>query len=100
MLYEVITLRHQSEIDISSNEFFQTGAELVGAKGINGDLEAITLLHKIISELNLSETKIHIGSRSLLNGILKNFENIDKNTIIDLIYLRDVQSMKTRNNFV
>jgi len=93
--YADTILRHQSEIDISSNEFFQTGAELVGAKGINGDLEAITLLHKIISELNLSETKIHIGSRSLLNGILKNFENIDKNTIIDLIYLRDVQSMKT-----
>lgn len=82
-------LRHQSEIDISSNEFFQTGAELVGAEGLFGDLEAITLLHKIISDLNIEDTTIHIGSRSILDRLTNSFESIDSKKLISLINLRD-----------
>lgn len=82
-------LRHQSEIDISSNEFFQTGAELVGSPGIYGDLEAITLLHTIISDLELSGTRIHVGSRSLFDSIVSNFSNIDSKKLISLINTRD-----------
>ena len=86
-------LRHQSEIDISTNEFFQTGAELVGAKGLSGDLEAITLLNKIISELKLPKTRIHLGSRAILDGILSKFKSINSDRLITLINLRDRSSI-------
>lgn len=94
-------LRHQSEIDISSNEFFQTGAELVGAPGINGDLEAVTLLHTIIVDLKLPGTRIHIGSRSLFDNILSNYNEIDNKKIISLINSRDENAIKDYlNNFM
>lgn len=82
-------LRHQSEIDISSNEFFQTGAELVGASGIFGDLEAITLLNSIINELNLPDTRIHLGSRSIFDQIVGKLDKIDNKELINLINSRD-----------
>ncbi len=88
-------LRHQSEIDISNNEFFQTGAELVGASGINGDLEAVTLLQSIISELSLKNTRIHIGSRAILDGILFKYKNINSSKLISLINSRDIFAMET-----
>jgi len=88
-------LRHQSEIDISSNEFFQTGADLVGAKGMDGDLEAITLLHKIFMDLELAETKIHLGSRSLLDEVVHNFPTVDIDRLISLINLRDPEALTT-----
>ncbi|MBN2618262.1 MAG: ATP phosphoribosyltransferase regulatory subunit [Spirochaetales bacterium] len=91
-------LRHQSEIDISSNEFFQTGAELVGCSGINGDLEAITLLLKIISELEIKDTKIHVGSRSILDAILNKYNLIDSSCLIELINSRDLIKLKSYLN--
>lgn len=87
--YADTILRHQSEIDISSNEFFQTGAELVGAKGIDGDLEAVTLLYTIINDLKLPNTRIHLGSRSVLDGIINKFNTISSDILIPLINLRD-----------
>lgn len=90
-------LRHQSEIDISSNEFFQTGAELVGAPGLLGDLEAITLLNSIISELNLENTRIHLGSRSLFDKVLSHLNNIDSKELIELINTRDTIAI---NNYL
>jgi len=92
--YSDSILRHQSEIDISSNEFFQTGAELVGKPGLYGDLEAITLLNTILTDLKLPDTKIHIGSRALLDSLLKNFKNIDSSTLIELIDSRDIKKLE------
>ena len=63
-------LRHQKEEDISSDEFFQSGAELIGSQGIEGDLEIILLLHELLENMKLPEWKIHIGSRALLNAVL------------------------------
>ncbi len=91
--YADTILRHQSEIDISSNEFFQTGAELVGAHGLSGDLEAVTLLHKIIDELELPHTRIHIGSRSIFDGVVKNYNTIINSDLITLINLRDTDAL-------
>jgi ATP phosphoribosyltransferase regulatory subunit len=41
-------LRHQEEEDISSDEFFQSGAELIGLSGRDGDLEILMLLHDLL----------------------------------------------------
>lgn len=88
-------LRHQSEIDISSNEFFQTGAELVGCPSIHGDLEIITLLHTIIEELKLNTTRIHIGSRTILDGVIKKYSDLESETLIELINSRDRERLIT-----
>ena len=39
-------LRHQDPEDISKNEFFQMGAELIGKSGFDADLEILLLLRK------------------------------------------------------
>lgn len=91
--YSDSILRHQSEIDISSNEFFQTGAEIVGVPGLNGDLEAITLLHNIIYKLDIPSTKIHIGSRAILDKIVETLTIDSSEKLLELINLRDERSL-------
>lgn len=91
--YSDSILRHQNEIDISSNEFFQTGAELVGVSGLYGDLEAITLLQDIITDLNIPGTKIHIGSRAIFDKIVESLKITNSDRLLELINLRDFISL-------
>ncbi|HEB11362.1 MAG TPA: ATP phosphoribosyltransferase regulatory subunit [Spirochaetales bacterium] len=58
-------LRHQDREDISHNEFFQVGVELIGKDGLHGDLEILMLLISTLELLELSEAVIHVGSRAL-----------------------------------
>jgi ATP phosphoribosyltransferase regulatory subunit len=60
-------LRHQDREDISRNEFFQVGAELIGRDGIRGDIEIIALLSEVLTLLDLPNAYIHLGSRKLLS---------------------------------
>ena len=71
VFYSDSILRFQNHEDISHNEFFQTGCELIGQKGLEGDLEIIMLLHDQLEALNLPPFRIHIGSRALFRAILK-----------------------------
>ncbi len=64
-------LRHQEEEDISSDEFFQSGAELIGSPGQAGDLEVLMLLHDLLSEMDIARWKMHIGSRKILDAVLE-----------------------------
>lgn len=64
-------LRHQEEEDISSDEFFQSGAELIGQAGRDGDLEILMLLHNLLSAMRLPSWRMHIGSRSILAAVLE-----------------------------
>lgn len=91
--YSDSILRHQSEIDISSNEFFQTGAELVGASGLYGDLETITLLLSIIEDLKIPATKIHLGSRAIFDKVIGTLNINETETLIELINSRDYTSL-------
>ncbi len=49
-------------------EFFQCDADLVGSKGLVGDVEIITLIDNVFSELNL-KVEIKINNREIYNGI-------------------------------
>ncbi|MBN2658657.1 MAG: ATP phosphoribosyltransferase regulatory subunit [Spirochaetales bacterium] len=73
VFYADTILRYESHEDISSNEFFQSGCELIGKPGRDGDLEMILLLLNLFREIGLPEVKIHIGSRSLLNSLCTGF---------------------------
>ncbi len=71
--YADTILRHQSAEDISKNEFFQTGAELIGKAGSEADLEILLLLESIFIKLGITPD-IHLGSHQFLTLALKDFE--------------------------
>lgn len=73
VFYADTILRYESHEDISSNEFFQSGCELIGKPGKEGDLEIILLLLSLFREIGLDDVKIHLGSRSLLDSLCKGF---------------------------
>ncbi len=59
-------LRHQKQTDISKNEFFQIGAELVGEKGMRGDAEILALMTEILEAIGV-DYYCHIGSRQFFD---------------------------------
>jgi len=63
-------IQHQEDEDISNDEFFQSGAELIGMDGQDGDLEILTLLYNLLTTMKIPRWRMHIGSRSLLDSIL------------------------------
>jgi len=84
-------LRHQEEEDISSDEFFQSGAELIGLKGRDGDLEILILLHNLLDAMRLPPWRLHIGSRAILDSVLG--EKADPAELGDLLEIRDREGM-------
>ncbi|MFW6289084.1 MAG: ATP phosphoribosyltransferase regulatory subunit [Spirochaetota bacterium] len=59
-------LRHEDPHDISKNEFFQVGAELIGATGLAADAEVMLLLFDALDHWGASDVVLHIGHRALL----------------------------------
>ncbi|MBN2626933.1 MAG: ATP phosphoribosyltransferase regulatory subunit [Spirochaetales bacterium] len=94
VFYSDSILRYQNHEDISHNEFFQTGCELIGRKGISGDLEIIMLLHDQLSALKLPAFRIHIGSRSLFRRLLSLYGKVDKEMeLARLLDMRDYDGL-------
>lgn len=50
-------------------EFLQCDADIVGAPGPMADAEIVSLIYETLSALGLSNFKIYINSRNLLNGL-------------------------------
>lgn len=71
--YSDSILRYQNHEDISHNEFFQTGCELIGKESLDGDLEMIMMLKEQLSSLELPPFRIHMGSRELFRLILQGY---------------------------
>ncbi len=84
-------LRHQDEEDISSDEFFQSGAELIGLSGRDGDLEVLMLLHDLLDAMGLPEWRMHIGSRAVLDAVLEGKADSVETGI--LLEIRDEEGM-------
>ncbi len=85
-------LRHQEDEDISSDEFFQSGAELIGLPGRDGDMEILILLHSLLSAMELSEWRMHIGSRSILDSVLAGrADSIEAGRLLEL---RDKEALE------
>jgi ATP phosphoribosyltransferase regulatory subunit len=93
--YSGTILRHQNREDISKNEFFQTGVELIGKADSEADMEILMLLHTVFSALEISP-KVHIGSRKLLNPVIDIFSKIDQKKILEMISLRDFDDLKLK----
>jgi ATP phosphoribosyltransferase regulatory subunit len=94
VFYADTILRYESHEDISSNEFFQSGCELIGRPGREGDLEILLLLFNMFKEIRLESVKIHIGSQSLLNSLCPGFSTKEMNTLSKLIDTRSRDRIK------
>lgn len=70
VFYSDSILRYQNHEDISHNEFYQTGCELIGQDSLSGDLEVMMLLHDQLTDLELPPFRIHLGSRALFRALL------------------------------
>lgn len=85
-------LRHQNPEDISKNEFFQMGAELIGKAGYEADLEVLLLLEQTFLTLGL-QPALHIGSQRFLLTSLADLESDDFNRAVELLGDRNFDAL-------
>ena len=86
-------VRYQDEEDISSGEFFQVGAELIGRTGREADLEVLMLLREVLEALELPERRLHIGSRAVFNAVLDNGGDPAAESAGALLEIRDREAL-------
>lgn len=89
--YADTILRYQDKEDISKNEFFQTGAELIGKQGMEADLEVLSLLIKTLILLKLPGIYLHIGSRALFTAFFDSLAVRDQTILRNAVIDRDIQ---------
>ncbi len=93
--YSDTILRYQDSEDISRNEFFQSGAELIGLDGMEGEIEIILLLISTIKTLEV-EAFLHLGSRSLFAAVFSGFEDRERQRLLKAVrgrYLSEYDSL-------
>lgn len=93
--YSGTILRHQNREDISKNEFFQTGVELIGKANSDADLEILMLLHSTFQILEIKPV-IHIGSQKLLNASVSVFDIRDREKIMSMIKNRNFEDLRMK----
>ncbi len=96
VFYADTILRHQNHIDISKNEFFQTGAELIGVSSERGELEVLLLLLELLEIIDL-DFFIHIGSQKLFNLVFNGEDSI-KNSILKRDKIAFFEAAKSYDN--
>ena len=94
VFYSDVILRHQHSEDISRNEFFQVGAELIGKSGERADLEIIMLLIRSLELMELAGVTLHIGSRELFQAGFDRYSEQDRRAAITAITARDFSSLE------
>lgn len=89
--YADTILRHQNREDISRNEFFQAGVELIGPQTIDADLEVVLLLRRTLEHIGAPGFFIHIGSRALFTAGFGQAPSSARRRLRRSIVLRDMQ---------
>ena len=87
--YADTILRHQDAEDISKNEFFQVGAELIGKQGAYADLEILMLLVKSLEKTKLKDYFIHLGSREVFDRCFRGIAEEMKKGLLKAVGHRD-----------
>ena len=64
--YADTILRHEELHDLSKNEFFQVGAELIGPSGADADAESILLLFDALDRWGAADVVVHVGHRGII----------------------------------
>jgi ATP phosphoribosyltransferase regulatory subunit len=94
VFYADSILRHQDAEDISRNEFYQIGAELIGEPGYFADLEALMLLVRCLQEAGLSDYRIHLGSRAVFDAALCGLEDGEVSSALKAVSLRNASAVR------
>ncbi|MFP4565940.1 MAG: ATP phosphoribosyltransferase regulatory subunit [Spirochaetaceae bacterium] len=95
VFYADSILRHQAAEDISKNEFFQIGAELVGKPGMEADAEIILMLLDVLERIGVREFFIHLGCRSLFDAGFAGSDDDARRQARRGVQLRDRQAVRT-----
>jgi len=86
-------LRHQQSDDISKNEFYQIGAELIGIPGLDGDAEILLMAAEILEFLKI-DAVLHLGSAALAHEAARGLNDEEAKELFAAIALRDTETMK------
>ena len=81
-------LRHQQREDISKNEFYQLGAELIGVGGLAGDTEILLMANEILNFLEL-DAVLHLGSAGLVHEAASGLPLEEAREFFAAVALRD-----------
>jgi ATP phosphoribosyltransferase regulatory subunit len=94
VFYADTILRHQDAEDISKNEFYQLGAEFIGAPGIFADLEILMLLVLSLETVGLPDYRIHLGSRTVFRAAFPDMPDKTAQEALRAVSRRDAGSLK------
>jgi len=86
--YADTILRHHDLEDIAANEFFQIGAEFLGASGPEGDLEMLLLLEEVLGVLGLPNARVHLGSRGVFEAAFGALADGERRAALDAVQHR------------
>jgi ATP phosphoribosyltransferase regulatory subunit len=86
--YSDSIMRYQDAIDIGKNEYFQTGAELIGIPGRDGDLEALCLLVESLKAIQSPQPVLHLGSRQVFDAVFPDLSLDEAQSIQQTIRMR------------
>lgn len=92
--YSDSILRHEDPEDISRNEFYQTGAELIGTGGTEADQEILLLAGEAFRSLDLPGTVFHVGSRALFEALCREYPAADREELQQAVRIRDRRTFR------
>ncbi|MFW5811455.1 MAG: ATP phosphoribosyltransferase regulatory subunit [Alkalispirochaetaceae bacterium] len=94
--YSDSILRYEARHDISKNEFFQSGVELIGVSGTDGDLEALLLLQEALEAAGAERYALHVGSSALLRATVEGTEGLSEQRAREMIIARRFEELEER----
>jgi len=94
VFYADTILRHQDAEDISRNEFYQIGAELIGESGYFAELEVLMLLVRCLEEAGLSGYRVHLGSRAVFSAALSMLDEEETSAALKAVSLRNAAPVR------
>lgn len=95
VFYADTILRHQDPEDISKNEFFQTGAELIGQGGIEADAEVLLMLLDALDAVSAPPFFVHLGCRGLFDASFSDLPEAARNTARGAVRLREWKTARS-----
>lgn len=94
VFYDGPIMRFEDPSDISANEFYQMGAELVGASGSEADLEILLLCFKILEKISLlKQSRLHLGNHAFYDAVFSSCQNEEKGKVMEIIRKRDFDAL-------
>lgn len=75
-----------------NNENYQAGIELINVSGIQGNIEILEILQKILQELKLSNLKVELGSAKFFNRLCE--LTGDKQRLMEILNKKNISEME------